>query len=467
MIRHCLRSLLLCCCLLLSGCLSYYARYRDYHEAFERGGFEEALQALKKSRVPRRNYLLHYMNLGTAAFMAQRYEDALQYFEVAYRLGNKLSRNYLAEGAAELINPMYAPYRGEYFELLMIHYYKALAYLKLARYEEAIVECRRVDILLRRWASYHKNQEKIRYKSDAFFYLIMGLAYDAVHDYNNAFIAYRNAWQTYRTIHSELFGVEAPGQLKKDILRTAYLSDLTEELHFFEKEFGLTYDPAELVPGEECGEVVFFWHTGLAPVKVDKSISFTTRVKGDEAYFYNDEYGWEFESHLSKDEKEKLSKLETFNVVIPEYKERPPYYQSAGLIAGSDTLKFELAEDVNAVALHTLKQRLFWEVSSAVLRMAIRKAIEKSIEEDNEDAAMWVGLFLQMTQQSDTRAWMTLPYAIHYARVRLPAGKQSVTLRVCSSEGECKSYDFTFEVEGGKTQFHYFHNLQSHPLNYY
>lgn len=465
MTRRRLHSLLLGCCLLFfGGCFPYYVRYFEYHEAFEKGDFEQALQILKKAEVSRRNYLLHYMNMGMAAFMAQRYEDAIQYFEIAYRLGDNLSRNYLAEGAAELVNPMYAPYRGEYFELLMVHYYKALAYLKLKRYEEVLVECRRVDILLRRWASYYKNAEEVQYRSDAFFYLIMGLAYDAMYDYNNAFIAYRNAWNTYQTIHSDLFGVHAPQQLKKDLLRTAYLSGFIQEMHTYEKAFGMTYEAEP--PESDYGELIFFWHTGLAPVKVDKSISFATRVKGNKAYFYNEEYGWTFESHLSKDEKKKLDKLEVFNVVIPEYKERSPVYQSAYLLAGNDTLAFELVEDINAVAFYTLKQRLFWEVSLAVLRMALRKAIEKGIEEDNEAAAMWAGLLLQMGQQSDTRAWMTLPYAIHYTRVRLPEGKQTVKLVVQSAEGENKTYDFAFDVEAGKTTFHYFHNLQSRPFRY-
>lgn len=465
MASHALRSFIFAACLLFGGCSSYYMSYYDYHQAFEKADFEAALKILKKTQVPRRDHLLHYMNLGTAAFMAQHYEEALQYFETAYRLGNNLSRNYLTEGAAELINPMYKPYRGEYFELLMIHYYKALAYLKLARYEEAIVECRRVDILLRRWASYYKNHEKIQYKSDAFFYLMMGLAYDAMADYNNAFIAYRNAWNAYQTIHAELFGLSAPGQLKKDLLRTAYLSGLTEELRFFEKEFGMTYE--HKAASEAEGELVFFWHTGLAPVKVDKVIGFATRVIGDRAYFYNDEYGWKFEEYISKYERERLGKLEVFSIVIPEYKERSPLYQSAYLIANEDTVSMELAEDVNAVAFYTLKQRLFWEISSAVLRMAIRKAIERGIEKDNEEAAMWIGLLLQMGQQADTRSWMTLPYAIHYARVRLPAGKQSVKLLVQGTGGKRKNYDFTFEMKAGKTTFHYFHNLQTEPFSYY
>ena len=51
----------------------------------------------------------------------------------------------------------------------------------------------------------------------------MGLIFDANRDYNNAFIAYRNAVDIYQEDYLPLFGLDAPKQLQQDLLRTAYL----------------------------------------------------------------------------------------------------------------------------------------------------------------------------------------------------------------------------------------------------
>lgn len=443
--------------LLMLACTTYYQRYAGYYRAFENGQFDKAKRYLEHTQAPRRDQLLYYMNLGMAAFMAQHYEQANRYFEIAYRLGDDLSRNYFQEAAGILVDPNYAPYRGEDFELIMIHYYKALAWLKLGRYEEALVECRRVDIKLRLLASRYRSQ--YAYRQDAFFHLLMGLIYDANHDYNNAFIAYRNAWRSYKEIFEPLFGLKAPEQLRHDLLRTAYLSGLNEELSYFEQQFGMTYKPAEQ-PAQ--GELVLLWHSGLAPLKVERELFFVVQTMGGWAHFYNELYNWHFRFPIDRRQASSLSYMELFRVVLPGYQERPPVFSHAHIVYGTYNIALEPVQDVNALAFYSLQQRLGWELGAALLRMALRKAAEYNLARDSKELGRLTGWLLQGSQRADTRAWMTLPHTIHYARISLPAGRQSLRLQVrAATRGQDqRSYPLEFDIRPGELHFHYFHNLQ-------
>src|SRR5690606_26879271 len=100
-----------------------------------------------------------------------------------------------------------------------------------------LVECKRMNIRLNQLSDKYKSDNK--YKRDAFIHLLMGIIYDANKDYNNAFIAYRNALEVYQTDYQKMFNLGPPEQLKQDLLRTAYLSGFNEELARFEKDLGM------------------------------------------------------------------------------------------------------------------------------------------------------------------------------------------------------------------------------------
>ena len=78
--------------------------------------------------------------------MMGRYEESNEYFEKGFLFGEDYRKNYLYEVASYLTNPMVTTYKGEDHEHLMLLYYKALNFLKLGKTEEALVECRRLNI---------------------------------------------------------------------------------------------------------------------------------------------------------------------------------------------------------------------------------------------------------------------------------------------------------------------------------
>ena len=312
--------------------------------------------------------------------------------------------------------------KPEDFEVIMINVYKALNYLLMDNMEDALVEARKINIRLQQLnAKYpdHKN----RYQRDAFAHLLMGLIYDAAGDANNAFIAYRNAYETYESDYVKNFGVGAPEQLKRDLLRTAYTLGFREELAAYEREFGSTYQPETEISG---GEAVVFWLNGFGPVKNEWGITFTKIDKGDGGVvFHNAELGLNipffWADGYSDSDRSSLADVNVVRVVFPQYVERKPVYAQGVLRNDEAVYPLEEVEDVNQIAFKCLRDRMVRELSNSLLRVAVKQGIKQVASKQNQWLGFAVGIANALTEKADTRNWQTLPYAISYARVPLPA----------------------------------------------
>ena len=210
-------SVALILCFSLQAChVTYYQKHAKFHELFLAKRFEEADTLLAKDKLTGRcrTRLLYYLNSGIVAHLMQRYEASYFFFEQAHLTFENFPSSPLNEVMGFVISPTLTDYRGEDHELLLLHYYKALNFLQLGQQESALVECRRLNIKLNQLSDKYSSANK--YRRDAFIHTLMGLVYQANHEYNNAFIAYRNATEIYQEDYKHLFGLEAPNQLKRD-----------------------------------------------------------------------------------------------------------------------------------------------------------------------------------------------------------------------------------------------------------
>jgi hypothetical protein len=450
---------------ILFGCASYYKSNIKFQKHFEEGNLEKAAEILEKQKktAEGKDRLLHFLSSGVVYQMLGEYGKSNDYFEKAYIYLEDFQKNYTLEAFSLLTNPMIKAYSGEDFETVLIHYYKALNYLQMAQFDEALVECRRINIKLNKLNDRY-SKYKNRYKEDAFALNLMGIIYEASGEINDAFIAYRNAYKTYVNEYVSLFGVHPPEQLKKDLLRTAYLNGFKEELSKFEQDFGVNYEPQQVADGE----LIFFWHNGLGPVKDEWSINFAI-VKGEGGIvnFVNQDAGFAFAYNTNNYHRNKstdFGDLKAIRVAFPKYVTRQPYYDSAEIISGGKTYQLELAENVNDIAYKTLEDRMMREFSTALIRLAVKQLTEELVRKENENLGTILSLFNAATEKADTRNWQTLPFSISYARVPLKEGQNTVELMNYSSRGEGSEINFQFEVVKGQTLFHVFHALESLPI---
>ena len=448
------------------SCATFYQINYNFNYAFENGNLDEAERLLDKSKrlETSRDRFLYYLNQGVVLSMQGQYELSNEYFEKAYIFGEDFHVNYFYEVASFLTNPGITIYRGEDHEHLILLYYKAMNFLKMNRHEEALIECRRLDIRLKQLSDRYASDNK--YRRDAFVHVLMGIIYDADKDYNNAFIAYRNAVEVYREVYRDMFGVSIPHQLKEDLLRTAYLTGFDDEFRKYQEEFGLPDYRYQKVDAQ----LVFFWQNGLGPVKSEWSINFAVvRGRGGVVNFANDEYGFNFPFRYEYDEEnedgDRLKDLEFFRVAFPKYIERKPLYTQATIEVSSKEFPLELTEDINAVAFQVLQQRMLREFGKGLLRAAVKKAAEYQARKKDEGFGAALSLFNALTEKADTRNWQTIPHSIYYARVPLKEGKNEVEFKVSSgaSADMDQQYEFIYNVNKGETIVHTFSSLEMLP----
>jgi hypothetical protein len=454
--------MLLSAIFLLSGCATYYQQSIKFQEFFAGGDLNKAqsfLQSHNKA-AEKKDRLLYFLDRGVVEQMLGNYQESNRFFEEAYLFSQDYRKNFSTDLVGMVANPMLKPYQGEDFELVLIHFYKAINFIQLNDLDAALVEVRRVNIKLNELNDKYDGK-KNRYKEDAFAHTLMGIIYEAKRDYNNAFIAYRNAFEVYQSIYSEEFSVSAPEQLKKDLLRMAHYNGFYQEEERYEKEFGFTYQQEE----EQGGELVFFWLNGLGPVKGEFSLNLST-INGDDGVvtFANEAEGFSIPYFTSKHQNTDpadFGDLKFVRMAIPKYRTREPLLTEAFLEVNKETFPLQKAEDVSQIAVSTLQDRMLREITKSVGRVALKQAAELAVREKNEELGSLVSIVNAFTEKADTRNWQTLPHSIYYQRIILPADTQNVSLITRGPNVTADTLNFPVIIRKGQTTFRTYHSLES------
>ena len=443
---------------ILSGCATYYTKNLKLNRAIETGQFEAANKLLDKDKKSpkNRNSLIYYLNRGYVSWMLNDNGKSVTHFNTAERLIDDHRLRLGAEALSLITNPMMKPYRAEDFEIVMVNCFKAINYMQMDNFEAAMVECRRINLKLNQLNDKYPSH-KNRYQNDAFALTMMGLLYDANGDNNNAFIAYRNALDVYENDYASNFNIQPPAQLKRDILRTAYLVGFREELDFYERKFGMKYTHT----AKPEAEMVFFWMNGFGPVKDEWSVNFTVvRGQGGMVTFVNEGLGLSFPFPSgSSSSGDAFSNLKLVRVAFPKYVERKPTSVSAVITSGGKSYSLERAQDINAIAFKTLNDRFLREMASSLLRVATKQALEEVARKEDKNLGAVVSIVNAVTEKADTRNWQCLPHGISYTRIPLTTGDNKQTLNVRMANGRTITSDVSIKAQKGKTYFNAFHTL--------
>ncbi len=451
---------------------SFYKFHDDFKEKIENRNFSHGLESLELNDHFRnsRHRLVYFMEMGSMHHYEANYSESNYWLNKADIYMEDFRKKKGEMILSTISNPYAASYRGEDFEALYINYYKALNYLALNMREEALVEVRRMEILLNEMNDLYPDN---KFNKDAFIHLVMGLIYDASEDYNNAFIAYRNAYKIYEQEYLTEYGVQCPEQLIKDMIRTASWSGLEEEYEYYSRRL-LGNASVDM---EKKPSAIIIWHNGRAPRKVEESIQFTVANVNGFVTFQDASNNEEY-----KFAEGALKTMAFFNALngnsISSYKmsfskyeiEKPKYLEAEVCLPESGKVqKLELCEDVSGIAIRSHKDRKSRELSQALLRMAVRQslkstgkyAIEKGLESASDYA--WLGdlagVIFELAfdgvsnkmEKADLRQWYSLPHSIYYTRIEL---KESENELYFDLEGiETKSMLFTIDTKGHEVVF--------------
>jgi len=448
------RVFLLCSVLilLLTSCATYNRQAASYYSQLRAGNYEAAQKELGRNKLlkKRRNQLLFNLEMGKVAHLRGQWEESNRYFNEADLQMEDARRTAGDIALGNLLNPMMQTYRAEDFEKYLVHYYKAINYLQLGLTDEAMVEARRIT--LRTQAQQDKTGNKDKYGEDAFSLSIQALIYEASGDINNAFIACRNAVDVYLEHKGDYYGVQLPEQLKKDVIRLAQQNGFADEADRYQRLLGVNAVPD--ATKADGGELILFWENGSAPVKAQEDIWFSL-IKGNGGMFFNDAgglYNIPFDNSYNSNGV-KLEDLRSFRVALPKYIAQPPAYSGARAQLNGQSWQLEAAENVNALAFATLRERMLRELSTTLTRLAIKKLAEAAVRPANSDKndknkseeekkkdkkkentreamALALQIFNAASEKADTRNWQSLPHTIYYTRIPLQKGENKINLQL-------------------------------------
>ena len=370
--------------------------------------------------------LLYLMDAAMVNLMCHRYEVGNTYFHEAEALGEELWTKSISQFALSMVtNDLVIAYPGEDFERALINLFSAVCYLRLEQYDEALVECRRLDTLLSGYNA--KYRKKNVYKEDAFGRYLSGIIHESAGEFDDAYIDYSNAWKIYQDYYSD-YGTPAPSFLAEDLLRTAETVDRIDDARSIVSGAS-RIDYLKRSEVVEKGKIVLIHFIGKSPVKVEKRITVPT-----------------LEGPIS--------------VAFPEYVVQPAVCRSGSLVIESGSQRIEtrteLAEDINEIAVKSLADRKARIWAKTIARAVAKQAIINRIADQQEGNNKQLARILLNTvntlalEKADTRTWRTLPGEIHIGRAYVPHGVCKVYLRQC---GQAARLVESVSVRAGETKY--------------
>ena len=400
----------------LCSCLSFSQKRRPLVEEVSRGEYEKAFATYKKL-AKRKPTLIDLMDQGLILNLLKKHEESNEIFEEAERKIEELVTKSLSrEFGTYLVNDLTQAYSGEEFERIYVHIMMAFNYLALGKLESALVEVRKIDHELQVYSDYY--QGKNTFKDYAFAHYLSGLIHEAGGEFNDAFISYRKAYYSYEE-YSGYFGIEIPESLKTDLLYTSLDLGFYEEYEKFSQKFSMKMSKEDVKKRRQSKEIILFVALGKVAHKVER-------------YWGIDTAGGT-----------------VLKIAYPEFVPTPYVVHNVKRDQQRHYLESFLVDDVSAVAIRTLQDRISFIKAKAIAR-ALAKASASTAagiavaKETNSPGwgyltAFFTNLLLSYTERADTRSWLTLPEQIRLFRIT-----------VDPSDNE-KSFWLSFLDESGET----------------
>jgi len=328
---------------------------------------------------------------------------------------------------------------------VLLNVLMALDYAQLGLWDDALVEARKVDHKLLVLAD--RNQKRMTYSKDVLARYLSGILYEAAGDLSNAFVAYRLAYDAFQQ-YRQAYGILTPDLLRQDLLRVSEALGLTQEHEEYKQGFpGITWQSEASSQG--MGELVFITYAGHAPFKRDTFVDIPFSYNAMNVVLATNLYN-QYASQEYRTAQSILYGLtgRIVRIAIPRFVRRPSgiAYTEAVIVAHDSQYasRSVLMEDITAIAVKDLEERLVRTAAKAVARAAWKYALAEGVRVGARSAASgqkdWgqlagavagalAHIFAVASEEADKRSWVTLPDRIHIGRLRVPPGTYDVELR--------------------------------------
>ena len=458
---------------LLTGCGPSVNRYLLIEQSLFAGDPQQGAAIVEQTEKEygAKERLLYEMDRGMVLQLAGRYQQSSAALEQADEEVERLyTRSIRSETGAFLTNDNVLPYEGDAYEHVMINVINALNYAAQGQLQEALVETRRIDHRLNMLSDRVKDANQ--YRNDGFARYLSGILYETVGDLNNAFIAYRNAYEAYGSMQ-RWSKMSAPPSLRSDLLRTAEALNFTTEFTKYRQAFP-DVEWQSSSSQEQLAQVVMISYNGQAPRKEDFYLDLPISLDALQLVLLNrGVFQPPYPYQRSRVADSMLYGLNgrVVRVALPRLvhqKTRVPFENMTltNSLGRSVTVQSELAQNVTALADKSLSERLPTITVKAVARAATKFAMAEGAmigaqHAVGRDAAPWVGLLVALvthglavsSEEADKRSWRTLPDEIHVARAWVSPGQYQISIRPSGQGVTAEKDGHTIVLTAGQTMF--------------
>ncbi len=430
--------------MLLAGCGPSVNRYLLIDaslRAHDPKGADAIVQRAEKE-YGEESRVLYGMDRGMILQLAGDYQQSSAVLELAEEELDRLyTRKIRTEALAFMTNDTALPYEGDPYEQVLINVLRALNYAVLGQWQDALVEARRIDHRLNVLSD--RTQEKNAYRDDGFARYLSGILYESTGDVNNAFIAYRKAYETFDATRAWSH-TAVPSQLREDLLRTAEALHFIQELDEYRRLFPDTkWETNQSL--QQLAQVVVISYNGRAPRKEDQFLDLPISLNALQLVLLN--------RGILQQHRRSNRAMDTVlyglngrvaRVALPRLVPQKTQVSVDTVSLSAEhgmpvTVNTELVHNVTALADKALSERMAGITVKALSRAATKFALAEGTtraaqQAAGRDTAPWVGLLVGLltkglavaSEEADTRSWQTLPDEIHLARVWVPPGRYQV-----------------------------------------
>jgi hypothetical protein len=388
--------LLFCLLFLSTGCSTYSTKTQHAQDLFYAGDYTKAYEVLEKpAQEEGKDQLLYLLDSGMALQLSDQLKASEKMFLAADRMSEVKDYVSLSTEAATLItNDGIRQYKGEDFEKVLINAFLAIDYAVGQQYEDALVECRRVNQKL----YLYKTEAKRNYEQNPFARYLSALIWEATGHDEDAYIDFKETFK---------LAPDFP-YLKQDLLTLARKLDRPEDLKIWRKEFGEVAEPKKSKKESQMGEIVLIYQQGRSAVKQP-------------------------------------------NPQAPKFPKFYPRYSTTrqALLEVPDdntSEKSQLIYSVSEVAIKTLDDAFAGLVAKRVAGIAAKAVIADQVRQKNELLGMITWLSLNAIDQADLRHWATLPETLQFARLKVKPGPHKLKVKGLDGSGNPTGEEKEFNV---------------------
>jgi len=411
--------------------------------------YQSAIGAIKekgKQLYGNINRFLYWFDLGLLYQYQYNYDSSTHCLENAEQVLDEIyARSVVNEAASLLTNDNLRPYRGRRYEQLLLHQFRAFNYLSERKYDEALVEYRKNQLVVDRFKDADGKREK--FNDDGMPHFLASLVYKNVGESDNSAISLFKSVQAYS---------KGPWELPDEVGEEAYWTLKSQERDADIDSLGLPV-PEYPFP-DTASEIILIGYGGRGPELGEKRY-WGTYVRGASVVlYYRDPNGDTAmisvpapplpESEKKKHEEGDETGLgTTFHVkfTIPVMVKNNSITQGFTLqdsVSGRSVSSFALT-NVNTLLAADLEDNYLKTLARTAARVVLRTIALQRAKKELESKYVALNLLSNTVadvlsdqiEKADTRLCFLLPEKIYLCRLRVTPGVHTVKARACDTQG--------------------------------